>query len=171
MEGGAGLYALACSAFEMLAGTPPFKRDEGVAVLWAQLSAPTRSLEAMRPELPPAVDQVMGRALAKSPGDRYQTCTAFAAALRAGCGLGARDAGPGHLPAAALPAWQATEQAHVHDQPTAVPTAPTEPQPAPPASFPTAPQPAAPAPYPPGPAPPQPRPPPPRPERPPPPPY
>ena len=156
IDGRADLYALACSAFEMLAGTPPFKRDEGVAVLWAQLSAPIPSLQAIRPELPPAVDQVMDTALAKSPGDRYQTCTAFAAALRAGCGLGARDAGPGHLPAAALPAWQATEQAHVHDQPTAVPTAPTEPQPAAPASFPTAPQPAAPASYPTGPAAPQP---------------
>jgi serine/threonine-protein kinase len=156
IDGRADLYALACSAFEMLAGTPPFKRDEGVAVLWAQLSAPTPSLQAIRPELPSAVDQVMGRALAKSPGDRYQTCTAFAAALRAGCGLGASDGGPGHWPAAAPPAWAATEMAHVHDQPTAVPTAPTEPQPAAPASFPTAPQPAAPASYPTGPAAPQP---------------
>jgi hypothetical protein len=152
IDGRADLYALACSAFEMLAGTPPFKRDEGVAVLWAQLSAPTPSLQAIRPELPSAVDQVMGRALAKSPGDRYQACTAFAAALRAACGLGASDAGPGHLPVAAPPSWPPTEKAHVYGQPTSVKAAPTEPQPAAPASFPTAPQPVAPASYPAGPA-------------------
>ena len=156
VDGRADLYSLACSAFEMLAGTPPFKRDEGVAVLWAQLSAPIPSLQAIRPELPSAVDQVMGRALAKSPDDRYQTCTAFAAALRAACGLGASDAGLGHLPVAAPPPWPPTEKASVHDQPTSVPAAPTEPQPAAPASFPTAPQPAAPASYPAGPAVPQP---------------
>src|SRR5260221_3386493 len=93
IDGRADLYALACSAFEMLAGAPPFKRDEGVAVLWAQLSAPTPSVKALRPELPSAVDQVMAQALAKSPGDRYryQTCTAFANALREACGPGARD--------------------------------------------------------------------------------
>jgi serine/threonine protein kinase len=169
IDGRADLYALACSAFEMLAGAPPFKRDEGVAVLWAQLSAPTPSLKALRPELPSAVDQVMAKALAKSPGDRYETCTAFAGALRAACGLGASDAGPGGRPSAA--AGPPTEMAHVHDQPlaaswppdqndpqwpapTAYPSGPTHPQPAAAMadpSAPTNPQPAAPAAYPSGP--------------------
>src|SRR5258707_3226894 len=118
IDGRADLYALACSAFEMLAGAPPFKRDEGVAVLWAQVSAPTPSLVALRPELPPAVDQVMAMALAKSPGDRYQTCTAFAGALRAACGLGASDAGPAARPSAA--AGPPTETAPVHAHPPAL---------------------------------------------------
>jgi serine/threonine-protein kinase len=114
IDGRADLYALACTAFEMLAGAPPFKRDAGLAVLWAQLSEPAPSLIALRPDLPPAVDQVIARALAKSPDDRYANCAAFAAALRAGCGLTASsgpDGGPG---AGAAPAGPPpTQRAHV----------------------------------------------------------
>jgi serine/threonine protein kinase len=95
IDGRADLYSLACTTFEMLAGAPPFKRDQGLAVMWAQLSAAAPSLRAERPDLSPAVDQVIARALAKSPDDRYPTCTAFATALRAACGLAAADpAGP-----------------------------------------------------------------------------
>jgi len=147
LDGRADQYALACSAFEMLAGTPPFKRDEGVAVLWAQLSAPTPSLRALRPELPPAVDQVMAKAMAKSPGDRYQTCSEFAAALREACGVGASDAEPGGQPS--VGAWPATEMAHIRDQAPATswPTQGTDPQPAAAASYPTDAQSAAPTSY------------------------
>ncbi|HEX4661069.1 MAG TPA: protein kinase [Streptosporangiaceae bacterium] len=140
IDGRADLYGLACSAFEMLAGTPPFKRDEGVAVMWAQVSAPTPSLVALRPELPPAVDQVMAMALAKSPGDRYQTCTAFANALREACGLGAGDAQPGGRPSPF--GWHPTEMAHIPGQapPTAYSSGPTDPLPVPPAPHPADPR-------------------------------
>jgi serine/threonine protein kinase len=137
IDGRADQYALACSAFEMLAGQPPFKRDESVAVLWAQVSAPTPSLRALRPELPPAVDQVMARAMAKAPGDRYRSCTEFADALREACGLGSGEAEPPDRPAAA--GWLPTEMARIAEQapptawpgPVAPPTAwPSDPQPA-----------------------------------------
>jgi len=85
VDGRADGYALACAAFEMLAGSPPFRRDENLAVMWAQVSAPPPPLTEQRPDLPPAVDRVMARALAKSPGARYQTCLAFAAALQEAC--------------------------------------------------------------------------------------
>src|SRR6202035_2862334 len=48
------VYSLACAAFEMLSGAPPFKRDQGLAVLWAQLSAAPPALTSRRPDLPPA---------------------------------------------------------------------------------------------------------------------
>ena len=140
IDGRADLYALACSAFEMLAGRPPFKREESVAVLLAQVSAPTPSLRALRPELPPAVDQVMARAMAKAPGDRYQSCTAFADALREACGLGAGEAEAAGRPAAA--GWEPTEMAHVAGQ--APPTAwPGPAAPAPPTAWPSDPHPAS----------------------------
>jgi serine/threonine protein kinase len=128
VDGRTDLYALACTAFEMLAGQPPFKRDQGFAVLWAQLSAPAPSLRALRPDLPPAVDEVMARALAKSPDDRYRTCTEFASALRAACGLapGAQPAGP--PPPPAPPPGPPTERARFQPPPPRPADSPTDPQ-------------------------------------------
>jgi serine/threonine protein kinase/DNA-binding beta-propeller fold protein YncE len=98
VNGRADEYALACSAFTMLTGHPPFVRDESVAVMWAQISAPPPALTSRRPDLPAAVDEVIAKALAKVPAERYATCPEFAAALRRACGL---DSGPGLAPKAA----------------------------------------------------------------------
>jgi serine/threonine protein kinase len=85
VDGRADQYALACAVVEMLTGTPPFQRNDTMALMWAQLQAAPPRLTERRPELPPVVDQVIGRALAKSPGSRYATCRAFAEALGAAC--------------------------------------------------------------------------------------
>ncbi len=85
VDGRSDGYALACTAFELLAGSPPFRRDENMAVMWAQLNAPPPRLTSFRPELPPAVDQVMARALAKPAADRYPSCLAFSTALQQAC--------------------------------------------------------------------------------------
>ncbi len=88
VDGKTDLYALGCAAFEMLTGQPPFKRDANLAVMWAQVSAEPPSVHQWRPELSPVVDQVLGRALAKAPGDRQADCTEFAQALREACDVG-----------------------------------------------------------------------------------
>jgi Protein kinase domain/Domain of unknown function (DUF929) len=95
VDGRTDQYALACAAFEMLSGEAPFLRDQELAVIWAHLSQPPPSLTALRPDLPAAVNQVFGRALAKSPGDRYATCREFADALRAALGVDPYLAGHG----------------------------------------------------------------------------
>jgi serine/threonine-protein kinase len=87
VDGRTDQYALACAAFMLLCGKPPFHRDEGMAVLYAQLSAPPPLLTSQRPDLPPTVDEVFLRALAKAPEDRYATCGEFADALRTASGL------------------------------------------------------------------------------------
>jgi serine/threonine-protein kinase len=85
LDGRTDQYALACTAFEMLSGFPPFPRENGMAVISAQLSEPPPSLSARVPGLPAAVDRVIARALAKSPADRYERCLDFAEALQAAC--------------------------------------------------------------------------------------
>ena len=95
VDGRADQYALACSAFELLAGAPPFRRDEPTAVMYAHLSEPPPQLTSRRPDLPPAVDGVLSRALAKAPGDRYASCGQFADALRDAFGFQPYRSGPG----------------------------------------------------------------------------
>src|SRR6478752_123305 len=80
-------YALACAAFMLLSGEPPFLREEGPAVLYAHMSEPPPRMTARRQDLPVAVDDVLLRALAKTPEDRYLTCGEFADDLRAASGL------------------------------------------------------------------------------------
>jgi serine/threonine protein kinase len=106
VDGRADEYALACAAFEMLTGTPPFRRDEVMAVMYAQLSEPPPLLTSQRPDLSPAADQVFARALAKAPADRYATCREFADALRGAFGLATYDSGPGVIPGAGHPPTQ-----------------------------------------------------------------
>jgi len=95
VDGRTDQYALACVAYQLLAGAPPFERDQGMAVLWAHLFQPPPSLGSRRPGLPGAADQVLARALAKAPEDRYGCCRDFAKALREALGR------PGPVPSAA----------------------------------------------------------------------
>ncbi|MGW2250818.1 serine/threonine-protein kinase [Kitasatospora sp. NPDC001660] len=92
LDGRCDQYALACVVFEMLAGAPPFRRESDLALLWAHLNDPPPTLCEHRPDLPPAVDAVVARALAKAPGDRYATCLQFVTALRAAVTVGAAPA-------------------------------------------------------------------------------
>ena len=81
-------YALGCVAYTLLTGKMPFVRDTPMAVLWAHLSDPPPSVTAARPDLSAAVDGVLGKALAKSPEERFASCGEFADALRAALGVG-----------------------------------------------------------------------------------
>jgi molecular chaperone DnaK (HSP70) len=82
VDGRTDQYALACAAFEMLSGSPPFPADEPMAMIWAHVSEPPPPLTSRRPALPPTVDAVMATAMAKRAADRYSTCGQFADALR-----------------------------------------------------------------------------------------
>ncbi len=107
VDGRADQYALACVTVALLTGRPPYSRTEQMAVLWAHMSDPAPSIAALRPELPQAVDAVIARGMAKSPGDRYPSCGAFAAALRQALGtptspVGTLGADPSTHPATVL---------------------------------------------------------------------
>jgi DNA-binding beta-propeller fold protein YncE/tRNA A-37 threonylcarbamoyl transferase component Bud32 len=134
VEGQSDQYALACSAFEMLTGAPPFKRDETLAIMWAQVSSTPPAATSRRPELPEAVDTVLAKALAKVPGDRYGSCLEFATALRRACGLdgttpGVTPPGPGQERADTA-VWGAVPAAAAAATPEQAGAAPAVPEPA-----------------------------------------
>lgn len=98
-------YALACAAFTMLTGAAPFPREEPMAVLWAHMSEPPPPVTALRPDLPQGIDQVLARAMAKTPEERYRTCTQFAEAFRTALGAGTAhpSAGLVSAPSSSMP--------------------------------------------------------------------
>jgi serine/threonine protein kinase len=106
VDGRADQYALACAAFELVTGRPPFQRDDAMAIMYAQLSEPPPPVTARRPELSFAVDDVFRRALAKAPSDRFASCTEFAEALRDAMGIRPYDSGPGSVPSGPHPGTQ-----------------------------------------------------------------
>jgi YVTN family beta-propeller protein len=80
-DGRADLYSLGCVAFECLTGHKPYGRDSDAAVLWAHMTAPVPSVSDFR-DLPEGAGQVVTRALAKAPDDRFSTCREFVTALQ-----------------------------------------------------------------------------------------
>jgi serine/threonine protein kinase len=106
VDGRTDQYALACVAFQLLTGMPPFGRDQGMAVLLAHLSEPPPLLAARRAGLPAAANAVLARGMAKVPEKRYESCTDFADALREALGLApyhsAAGPAPGHPPQLAV---------------------------------------------------------------------
>ncbi|MDB4995273.1 MAG: Serine/threonine protein kinase PrkC, regulator of stationary phase [Myxococcaceae bacterium] len=78
-------YSLACVAFELLTGTPPFDDDRLVQIFRMHLAV-APPLASQRSKLPAAVDGVLVRGLAKNPADRYASCGELIAALDAAMG-------------------------------------------------------------------------------------
>jgi serine/threonine-protein kinase len=77
------VYSLACVVFEMLAGEPPFHGRSARATMAQHVASPPPRVRALRPEVPPAAEDALLRALAKDPERRFPSAHDFVAALRA----------------------------------------------------------------------------------------
>jgi serine/threonine-protein kinase len=84
IDGRSDVYALACVAYEMVSGHPPFTGPPNLVFL-RQMSAEPMPLCCRFPSIPHGFSAAVSRALAKTPADRFATAGAFAAAMRAGC--------------------------------------------------------------------------------------
>ncbi len=76
------IYALGVTLFEMLTGTVPYEGDTA-QVIGGHLHQPVPDVSHKRPGVPWALRQVIGRAMAKNPVDRFPTAAALAQAFRA----------------------------------------------------------------------------------------
>ncbi len=81
-DGRADVYALACVVFQSLTGQVPFDKEADAAVIWAHLKEPPPRPSAFRRNLPPALDDVIARGMAKAPDERFATCREFVQAAR-----------------------------------------------------------------------------------------
>jgi putative two-component system response regulator len=75
-------YALAVVAYEMLTGRVPFQSDTPATVLLSHLTKAMPATRELKGELSAHIEDVLRRALAKAPDDRYPSAAEFVAALR-----------------------------------------------------------------------------------------
>ncbi|WP_255771732.1 serine/threonine-protein kinase, partial [Pseudarthrobacter sulfonivorans] len=77
VDGRADVYALACVAYTLLAGHPPFDHDDDAAQLWAHMVEEPPLLRSERPDIPARVERAIRAGMAKLPDDRPPTCGAL----------------------------------------------------------------------------------------------
>ncbi len=79
VDGRTDVYALGCMLYQCLVGEPPFRRGSDAATLYAHLEE--------QPPTPSGLEDVLPRALAKDPLERYETCGELMDAVRDALGL------------------------------------------------------------------------------------
>ena len=102
------IYSLGIVLFEMLTGQRPFSGDGAAAVAMARLTTTPPRPSALRPSVPPELDQIVTRAMAFEPTDRYASAAAMASALEGFLGAEKPAAAAGAAVAGAAVAAAAT---------------------------------------------------------------
>jgi streptogramin lyase/tRNA A-37 threonylcarbamoyl transferase component Bud32 len=107
VDGRADVYSLGCMLYECLSGEVPYDRPSVTSVIMAHLSAPLPRVTEKRPDLPPGIDEVIGKAMSKDRDERYPSCGEF---IEAAIGVLGASALPGTTVAGA--SWAGPAPAH-----------------------------------------------------------
>ena len=81
IDGRSDQYSLACVLYEMLAGERPFTGPTAQAVLAKRFTGAVKSITEIRPNVPPAVEKAISRAMTTETSGRYSSVAMFAQAL------------------------------------------------------------------------------------------
>jgi serine/threonine-protein kinase len=77
VDGRCDQYSLACTAFQLLVGEPPYVHPNPTVVIAHHINSPPPSIAVHRPDLA-ALESVFATAMAKQPADRFRSCGEFA---------------------------------------------------------------------------------------------
>jgi serine/threonine protein kinase len=85
IDGRADLYAASVMAYEMITGAPPFQSEDKIEVMSMHASRPLPAMSEVAPglEVPPVVEQLLQRGLAKRAAERFPNAAAYIAAIDA----------------------------------------------------------------------------------------
>ncbi|MEM9490048.1 MAG: protein kinase [Myxococcota bacterium] len=103
IDGRADLYAAAVMAYEMIVGRPPFQSDDKLEVMTMHTARPVPPMASLAPEVavPPEIEQLILRGLAKRPSERHANAAEYVAAIDAVLGDGPGAFSEGQIPGSA----------------------------------------------------------------------
>lgn len=82
LDGRSDVYALGIVVYRALVGHPPYQNESPMATAVAHVTSPVPKILEVKPDLPPAMEEVISKALAKDPADRYAIAGDLARDLR-----------------------------------------------------------------------------------------
>jgi tetratricopeptide (TPR) repeat protein len=106
----ADIFSLGCVLFKCLAGSPPFEGNSVLAVLTKVLLEEAPRLRHLRPEVPPALEELVMQMIRKDPTQRPTSAAAVAEVLAGLSPVGAAGAGDAPPPSSVLSGLTAGEQ-------------------------------------------------------------